>query len=565
MRTAVVILLLIFAAFFLQSQTPANQSPPAAGTALPVIQSTTRLVQVSVVARDKDGRPAEGLQAGDFRISADGRPQKIAFFSVESTGKVPAANPPLPPHTFTNLLTARGDQSSITVVLFDLVNTRLADRMYARQQIIQYLGAIQPQDRIGIYVFNGHLRVLHDYTADMSDLQRKIAIAKDKLLNVSQTEEPGALTNSDAIFSQMMNGPSGSQQERAFFMRNRVLGTLDVLKFIADHLAQVPGRKNLIWMSGGFPLTFGYENQSIFSENFADEMDATIHALSDANVAVYPIDARGLAPPPGFDASRRPPSAVSNSNPMNNSAGRVNNRPAAPGKSSASSKLGAIHENMDDLAHRTGGRAYYNTNDLARAIHDAVSDSTLTYNVAFYPENEKNNREFHKIKVEVARPHVNLHYRSGYLDLPQSSPDDKLRLVQLRDALWSPLEATELGLTVQAKSNTPLSSGSAGPATLDIALNIRPDGIVTKLEGDRYTGRLDVLMVQFDAHGNQLDGPMDTIDMKMLADTYKKFMLAGFPLNKTLPLLPGAASVRIVVRDAGSGMIGSITVPLADL
>jgi VWFA-related protein len=564
MRRAVVLVKLLYAVSFLQSQTPATQSP--VGGAAPVIQSTTRLVQVSVVARDKDGQPTQGLQARDFRISADGRPQKIAFFSVESTGKVPATNLPLPPHTFTNLLSARGEQrNSITVVLFDLVNTRLADRLYARQQIIKYLSDIQPQDRIGIYVFNGHLRVLHDYTADMSDLQRKIAIAKDKLLNVSQTEEPGALTNSDAIFSQMMNGPAGGQQERAFFMRNRVLGTLDVLKFIADHLAQVPGRKNLVWMSGGFPLTFGYENPSIFSENFVVEMDATIQALSDANVAVYPIDARGLATPPGFDASRRPTSAAATPNPMNNTPGRVTNRPAAPTNGSPTGKLGAIHENMDDLAHRTGGRAYYNTNDLAKAIHDAVSDSTLTYDIAFYPENEKNNREFHKIKVEVGRPHVNLHYRSGYLDLPQSSPDDKLRLVQLRDALWSPLEATELGLTVQIKSSSPMSSGSVGLATLDIALNIRPDGIVTKLEGDRYTGRLDVLMVQFDAHGNQLDGPMDTIDMKMLAETYKKFTVDGFPLNKTLPISFGAGSLRIVVRDAGSGMIGSIKVPLADL
>ena len=199
-------------------------------------------------------------------------------------------------------------------------------------------------------------------------------------MNVSQTEEPGALSSSDSVFAQMMDGPSGSQQERAFFMRNRVLGTLNVLKFIADHLAQVPGRKNLIWMSGGFPLTFGYENESIFSENFVDEMDATVRALSDANVAVYPIDARGLVSPPTFDASRRSPSAAGAPVPMNNASGqgRVNTRPPAPTDRSPAGKLAAIHENMDDLAHRTGGRAYYNTNDLARAIHDAVSDSTLT-------------------------------------------------------------------------------------------------------------------------------------------------------------------------------------------
>jgi len=562
-RTARVLLPLAFAAFPIPSQTPANQSSPPTSEP-PVIRATTRLVQVSVVARDKDGSPAEGLKASDFHVTADGRPQKIAFFSVESTGHVPAANPPLPPHTFTNLLAARGEQmNSITVVLLDLVNTKMTDRMYARQQLIKYLGEIQPQDRIGVYVFNGHIRVLHDYTADMSELQRKIAAATERLSNVSQTEEPGALDHDNGDFAEMLRG-GGSPQEREFFMRNRVLGTLEVFKFIAAHLAQVPGRKNVIWMSGGFPTLFGYEHESNFSDDFIDEIDATVRALSDANVAIYPIDARGLVTPPGFDASRNSPSGSSNG--PSASSGRANTRPPRSANRSASTRLAGIHETMDDLAHRTGGRAYYNTNDLAKAIHDAVSDSTLTYTLGFYPENEKYNREFHKIKVEVERSHVNLHYRSGYLDLPESRPDDKLRMAQLRDALWSPLEATELGLTVQANLVSPGGPARVvGETSLNLALNIKPDGIAIKLEGDRYTGRLDVLMIPFDARGNQLDGPEDTIDLKMLSETYKKFTVTGVPLNKTLTLSPRAASVRIVVRDAGSGMIGSLTVPLKDL
>lgn len=562
-RTARMLLPLAFAAFPIPSQTPASPSSPPSSEP-PVIRATTRLVQVSVVARDKDGSAAEGLRSSDFRVTADGRPQKIAFFSVESTGHIPAANPPLPPHTFTNLLTARGGQiNSITVVLFDLVNTKMTDRMYARQQIIKYLGEVQPQDRIGVYVFNGHLKVLHDYTADMTDLQRKIAAATQRLSNVSQTEEPGALDHDDGDFAAMLSG-GGNAQEREFFMRNRVLGTLEVFKFIAVHLAQVPGRKNVIWVSGGFPTLFGYEHESNFSDDFIDEIDATVRALSDANVAIYPIDARGLVTPPAYDASRRSPSAASLG--PGASSGRASTRPPGSANRSASTRLAAIHETMDDLAHRTGGRAYYNTNDLAKAIHEAVSDSTFTYTLGFYPENEKHNREFHKIKVEVERSHVNLHYRSGYLDVPEAPADDKLRMAQLRDALWSPLEATELGLTVQAKLAPPAGSASVvGQALLNVALNIKPDGIAIKLDGDRYTGRLDVLMVPFDARGNQLDGPEDTISLNMLSETYKKFMVAGVPLDKTLTLSPRAASLRVVVRDAGSGMIGSLTVPLKDL
>ena len=563
-RTACVLLPLAFVAFPIPSQTPANQSPPPSGVEPPVIRATTRLVQVSVVARDKDGSPAEGLKSSDFRVTADGRPQKIAFFSVESTGRVPAANPPLPPHTFTNLLAARGEQTnSITVVLLDLVNTKMTDRMYARLQLLKYLGEIQPQDRIGVYVFNGRIRVLHDYTADMTDLQRKIAAATQKLSNVSQTEEPGALGNDNGDFAEMLGAGGGSPQEREFFMRSRVLGTLEVFKFIAVHLAQVPGRKNVIWVSGGFPTLFGYEHESNFSDDFIDEIDATVRALSDANVAIYPIDARGLVTPPAYDASRRSPSAGAPG--PGAPSGRASTRPPGSGNRS-SDRLAAIHETMDDLAHRTGGRAYYNTNDLAKAIHDAVSDSTLTYTLGFYPENEKHNREFHKIKVEVERSHVNLHYRSGYLDVPEAPADDKLRMAQLRDALWSPLEATELGLTAEATWASPSGSApAAGPSSLNVALNIKPDGIAIKLDGDRYTGHLDVLMIPFDARGNQLDGPQDTIDLKMLSETYKKFTVNGVPLTKTLSLSQRAATLRIVVRDAGSGMIGSLTVPLKEL
>ena len=196
-------------------------------------------------------------------------------------------------------------------------------------------------------------------------------------------------------------------------------------------------------------------------------------------------------------------------------------------------------------------------------IHDAVSDSTLTYNLAFYPENG-NNREFHKIKVEVDRPHMNLLYRSGYLDLPQSAPDDKMRLVQLRDALWSPLEATELGLTVQAKLEPAGSSGSVTPM-LDVTLNIRPDGIATKLEADRHTGRLDVLMVQFDSHGNQLDGPMDTIDLKMLDDTYPEIHVGRSAGQQETSAVSRRGFAAGCGPGRGSELIGSITVPLADI
>jgi VWFA-related protein len=552
-RLARVLFALTIAAGVAQSQTAPDQAPAAP----PVITATTRLVQVSVIAKEKGGEPAAGMKAEDFRVLVDGRPQRIAFFSSESTGVSPATSAPLPPNTYTNILGARGQAiNGITVVLLDLVNTRMADRMYARQQLIKYLEEIQPQDRIGVYVFSGRLRVLHDYTADMSDFQKKLADAKSRLIGVSATETPGALDREQSEFDMALQGRGGPPQERQFYLRNRILGTLAVFKFIANHLERVPGRKNLIWVSGAFPEIFGYQHTNGMGEDFMDEVDSTVRALSQANVAVYPIDARGLTPSPGFDASR--PSGQG-------APGRI---PTAP-RAGAGGGQNAAHATMDDLAHRTGGHAFYNTNDLARAIHEAVADSTLTYTIGFYPADEKNDRDFHKIKIEAVRGHVSLHYRSGYLDVPPAAPDERRRLLQLHDALWSPLDATELGLTVHAARSTAPPNSSAGlPAgapTLDLLVTIQPDGVQLKQDGDRYDGRIDLLMVQRDSQGNQINSPLDTIELKMLPDTYRKFTAAGLPLRRTLPLSPRADSLRIVARDAGSGMIGSLTVPLKGL
>ncbi len=524
----------------------------------PLIKTTTRLVQVSVIAKSHD-QPAAGLTQDDFKVLVDGHPQKIAFFSaVSSTDHgTPAPAPTSPAKTFTNVAPQSQSANAVTVVLLDLINTKLTDRIYAQQQMIKYLLSIPATDHVAVYSFNGTLRVLHDYTSTMEDFQQKLAAANGKLVSLTNTGDHGAIDPSadGAAFAELMGG-RGSGAERDFYMRNRVLGTLNVLKFIAAHLAQVPGRKNLVWLSGGFPLLFGNQTTSQFTENFSDEMDAAVRALSDASVAVYPVDARGLTTPKGFSASQSAP-------PMTRGG-----RPGIP-KAPTNNYQNDVHMTMQDLAERTGGHAFYNTNDLSGAIHQAVEDSTLTYTLGFYPEDEKHNREFHKLKVEVDKPSIKLHYRSGYLDLADLPKDEKTRAVQVYDALWSPLDATEIPINVQLSQ--PLSSaavllGQAAPPpsnALDVAVVLDAKGIQLEPKADRHSGRVDVLMVQFNKDGSVLGKPaMETVELNMLETTFRKFLTDGLNVKEQLNILPTATSLRVIVRDYGSGMIGSVTIPL---
>lgn len=181
---------------------------------------------------------------------------------------------------------------------------------------------LQPTDHIGLYTFGPSLKVLHDYTSDSSGLLARLAAAKDwNLPDTSERDTAGALETDSAIldsFTRMAGGASAA--ERSFYTTDRVLSTLRAFEFIAEHLAQLPGRKNLIWVSGGFPLDIGFDsladwkNPAVDQRTFTEEVDRTIRAINDANVAVYPVDARGLMTDPRFSAqnskiAKRPPLA----------------------------------------------------------------------------------------------------------------------------------------------------------------------------------------------------------------------------------------------------------------
>src|SRR5271168_3636311 len=126
------------------------QSPPAdssKSTASVVLRSETRLVQLSVIAVDKRGHAVENLKKEDFVLLDNGKPQDIALFSTDSavypdsaTATTNDANTALPPNAFGNRLRhADEPPGSVTVILFDVLNTSVGDQAYARTQILKFL------------------------------------------------------------------------------------------------------------------------------------------------------------------------------------------------------------------------------------------------------------------------------------------------------------------------------------------------------------------------------------------------------------------------------------------
>jgi VWFA-related protein len=514
-----------------------------------VLKATTRLVQVSVIAQDGKGQPITDLKKDDFRIKVNGKDQPISIFSMDSTGALPKGEEKLPPNVFTNRMDVKpGQQSSVTIILLDTLNTRWADQVYAKAQVIRYLRTLQPEDHIGLYTLGTSLRVLHDYTADSAELLSRLEALKGKDLPDMTSKEPTDAMHGDALLlDALQRGVGGSSPaERSFYTTQRVIGTLKAIEFIAQHLEKTPGRKNLIWVSGGFPMEIGFDNAAqmrnpqIDQRIFSDEIAEAVRAVNDANMAIYPVDARGLMVNPQYDAERR---------------GNAKGRPKAPPMVGVKNQ-----ETMDELASRTGGHAYYNSNDLAKAIHSAVDDSRVTYMLGFYPVEESFDGKFHKIEVQmIERKSVHLRYRKGFFDLPELPQDEKARKTELADAAWSPLDASGIGIAAK------IVPSKVKPGSLDIVLVIDSTQVSLQQQADHWMGRLDVLFIQRDNEGNQYNGLDDTINLNLGAENYQKFIKNGFAYTKIVDRSDHAKIIRIVVRDSASGAIGSITVPLAKI
>ncbi|MBI3680320.1 MAG: VWA domain-containing protein, partial [Acidobacteria bacterium] len=330
------------------------------------IRVTTRLVQVSVLVLDNKGRPVEGLAKDDFVLLDKGKEQKIAEFAVESRNRKNSP-PRLQPGLFTNYweIAPRGMTPNATIILFDALNTSFADQAYARRQMLKCLESLQGGDRIAIYSLSRNLRVLHEFTDDTTALIRAVSRLKGHVSPELQasTEQPEPV--GDERIDEFLE--ESNRRITDYYTINRVKTTLAAMEGIAYHVARLPGRKNLIWISGSFPAWIGMDEPPMSAtgrvftgerRTFSDEIEHAVRLLNNSNIAIYPVDARGLIPDPTF-------SAVSK--------GSANPRTA--GRKSPMQSIALTHDTMHMLADRTGGRPFYNSNDIAGALRKTLDES----------------------------------------------------------------------------------------------------------------------------------------------------------------------------------------------
>jgi VWFA-related protein len=488
-------------------------------------------VIVDVVVTDSKGDVVRDLKAGDFTVLEDGKPQKISGFHFQQGNQakptaVRAAGGFTNAPQYTNV-------SSLNVILLDGINGNFDGYAYGRDQLIKFLEKGTLTQPTALYALEQKLTLLHDFTTDIGELKALVADFKPKgpvhVQDVYSAASP---------FS--ARAPSNSTTV------NTMEVTVGGLNSLARALSGYPGRKNLIWVSQGFPITLfpevisdepdvfcnpkapcidnnnsmgrvqGFTGRS--GEDFADEVQKVANALMNAQVAVYPVDAGGLQ--------------------KDNRLSQINT--------------------MRSLADRTGGKAFYNSNDVEGGINSSVNDGSTYYTLEYYPENKTWDGKFRVIQVK-ARPGMALRYRQGYYALDpgtQSKDANKALAKTFTDALS--LDAPSATGVVFHAGVMP-TAGKAQQVTVNFAIDPHTVSFEHQSDGMEHA-MVSCAVAAFSDKGAPVKQEITNLSAAMKTADFEKMMQGQqFPCTRTIDLKPGSYNLTLGVVDRNSRLIGTTT------
>jgi VWFA-related protein len=539
----------------------AQSVPPPPPPALPTpsaqsaVHVTTRIVQVSVTVHDDRGRPVTGLTKDDFILLDEGKRQQINSITEQNNRLVTMAATAKP-----NLFTNRFEQGAaaqppLTVIVIDAYNAGFWDAFPPEcggkcpplcavgpifHEVEKFISQMQLQDRVALYELADNLYLLQDFSADTDALNRALARGKQYV---------------PTVFYPSQTAP-----------RDMDAHTMDAMHAIADRLAKVPGRKNMIWLSTGFPPDAGLGKTAL---NAVEVTDKTAKILGDADFPLFSMNALGLMAGGGEAAHSSSGGgggrgAVSGGNfatpaQSDGNYGGSIMCPIPPGRLP---QVGDFNYTKD-LSEMSGGRAYENTNDLAGSIRKVIDDSAQTYILSYYPDHNKWNSEFREIKVKVDRPGLSgleVRARKGYYAIADTTTAQQRDAQKLIDAIRSPLETTDLGFDVQADGVE-----VAGVRQLKVKISLDANQLRFQQENGRSSDSLSETWAEFNAEGQQVGEISKTIDLSRPENEYTQLLKDGFTFSKTLVLAKDAAEVRLILADGGNGAIGSVIISLSRL
>jgi VWFA-related protein len=469
-------------------------SPQADSVAQGVIKSEANLVLVDVVVTDKKQHYLQDLTQKEFHVFEDGAEQPITSFSREAD-----INPGAP------------ERHRYMVLFFDNAGLNSEGQMWERDAAAKFVeGTASPTRMMAVMDYGGILQVDQNFTANGDLLMN--AVRKVKFA-AAQTNASGAPAREAGSRLGMGGNISPTDQQQADFALRELLRAM---RDIAKMLGTAPGRKTLLFLSAGFPLTS--ERQIDFQE--------TIDALNKADVGVYPVDPSGLTSLVGGGARRM--GSGPSTNPV-----------------------------LYALAAKTGGFAVVNTNDLKGGMEKVSAEMNEYYLLGYAPPHPGHEGTYHKIHVKVDRAGAEVRARNGYSDT--RSPDllaGKTEGVAL-EAKATSFEAGEIPVTLR----TPYFYVRPGVARINLALSIPGSAIDFEKHRDNFESQINVLGIAGRDDGSVAARFSDTVSLNYEKDEKQAATKTSFDYQNSFKIAPGEYTFKLVLS-AGGAKFGQYVTPL---
>jgi VWFA-related protein len=553
-----------FATSLVHAQTPPTSDgskPPQ--TATTAIKVETRVVLLDVVVTDHKGQTIPNLRQQHFQVAEDGKPQAISAFEEHKRETSPPVGvPALPPNVYTNIQPVESGDS-VNVLLIDLLNTYPWFQKGVCNQVIKYLKTVPPGTRLAIFTLNTQqLRLVRGFTTDFSGLsvtlddKKSGVIPESSWLNTTPTrhaaEEAGL-----AAMIMMQAAPAAVDaakqylgEETAFRAGNRSELTLQAFQHLARYLSGIPMRKNVIWFADTFPISFVPENK-VHTPRHQEHVQQTSDMLTAAQVAIYPVSARGLIGDPTFDIPVDTPREVFD-------------------------EFSTSQIAMETIAQDTGGRAFYNTNGLDQAMAKAIDEGSHYYTIAYAPANTKTDGKYRRIEVKLPHGDYKLSYRRGYYaDKPQSvqagavSDDPLIPLVGFGmpnfDQVTYKIQVAPVH--PQPAPDAPragLNTEMKGPFTrygVDVVVSLKDFAFETTPDGVRH-GHIEAMLIAYDREGKIINILKKKSRLALKPADFSELQAKGLPFYLEIDVPLGDIYLRTGIYDLESGNAGTLGLPL---
>jgi len=469
-----------------------------------LLPAQSRLVDLNVVALDKEGNPVADLMQDEFRVTDSGKPQEIAFFRSQDRGQW--RTPPLQPGETSNRTAATIPHA--TVILFDLMNEDFSSRGVATNELVRDLESLENADYVYLYLLtlDGRLAPVRALPAQSGDVPPPSAEPWTRQIK--------------PLLDQAMRAVLQVRRED-IDIAIRVQLTYRALEALAADLSRVPGRKNVVWITDGVPIELGpVRSDTGDFVDFTPMLRQLSEALDQSSVAIYPVREIMLGSPDTVEGGR--------------------------------SGIGSI-ETLDEFAGLTGGRSG-GVKDIAGAIRQAIADARRSYQIGYYPPEKNWDNKMHKLRVTCTRKGVRLQSKTEYYAWRE--PPGVRATEAIRTAAETSLDAAEIGLWGKVER------GPAGEPMGHLQAHVDARDLVFVRQDAGYGAQLRLAILVSAPGAPPEVSPAIPMDLHFSAAERDRALQNGVAIDQDVPLAAATNTARLIVFDRNSNTVGSLTMPV---